>query len=83
MYNNNIAFQSQASWGRLKLKPNKSHKLGFRHMKALLSRGKSLGIFHPFKSPFIASYHVNFGLPLHAGASGGLLEHVQTILAGV
>nr|XP_034594131.1 uncharacterized protein LOC117855843 isoform X3 [Setaria viridis] len=28
--NNNIAFQSEASWGRLELKPNKSHKPGFR-----------------------------------------------------
>nr|TKW21525.1 hypothetical protein SEVIR_4G125000v2 [Setaria viridis] len=30
--NNNIAFQPQASWGRLELKPNKSHKSGFGHM---------------------------------------------------
>ena len=49
--------------------------------QALLSKAKSLGIFHPFKSPFIASTQVNFGLPLplftllswlRTGASGGL-----------
>jgi hypothetical protein len=30
----------------------------------LLFRAKSLGIFHFYKSPFTASSHVNFGLPL-------------------
>jgi hypothetical protein len=29
-----IDFQSQASWGRLELKPNKSHKSRFRHMNS-------------------------------------------------
>jgi hypothetical protein len=29
---------------------------------ALLFKAKSLGILHPFKSPFHASSHVNFGL---------------------
>ena len=32
--NNNIAFQSQASWGRLKLKPTKSPKSRFRHFNS-------------------------------------------------
>ena len=32
--NNNIAFQSQASWGRLELKPTKSPKSRFRHFNS-------------------------------------------------
>ena len=52
--NNNKAFKSQTSWGRLELKPNRSNQ----------DSGTSLGIFHPFKSHFIASTQVNFGLPL-------------------
>jgi len=65
--NNNKAFKSQTSWGRLELKPSKSNQglgtwITFFH--ALLSKAKSLDIFYPFKSSFIASTQVNFGLPL-------------------
>jgi hypothetical protein len=66
--NNNKAFLSQARWGRLELKPNTSHKLRFGHtwivLGFLLSRAKSLGIFHLFKSPFTISFYVKFCLPL-------------------
>ena len=65
--NNNKAFKSQTSWGRLELKPSRSHQgsgTWIAVFQALLSKAKSLGIFHPFKSPFIASTQVNFGLPL-------------------
>ena len=69
------------------MKPNKACrlKMTLASTQALLSKAKSLGIFHPFKSPFIASTQVNFGLPLplfmllswlriplRTGASGGL-----------
>ena len=86
--NNNKAFKSQTSWGRLELKPNRSNQgsgTWIAVFQAFLSKAKSLGIFYPFKSPFIASTQVNFGLslplftllswlriPLCTGASGGL-----------
>ena len=86
--NNNKTFKSQTSWGRLELKPSRSNQgssMWIVVFQALLSKAKSLGIFHPFKSPFIASTQVNFGLPLllftllswlriplRTGASGGL-----------
>ena len=35
-YNNNIAFQSQASWGRVELKPTKSTKSRFSHFQFIL-----------------------------------------------
>jgi hypothetical protein len=51
----------------LELKPNRSHKSKFRHVDScfhtLLFKINS-GIIHPFKSPFAAPSHVNFGLPL-------------------
>ena len=53
--------------GRLELKPSRSNQgsgTWIAVFQALLSKAKSLGIFHPFKSPFIASTQVNFGLPL-------------------
>ena len=65
--NNNKAFKSQTSWGRLELKTNRSNQgsgMWIAVFQALLSKAKSLGIFHPFKSPFIVSTQVNFGLPL-------------------
>ena len=86
--NNNKVFKSQTSWGRLELKPSRSNQSSgtwIAVFQALLSKVKSLGIFHPFKSPFIVSTQVNFGLPLplftllswlriplRTGASGGL-----------
>ena len=86
--NNNKTFKSQTSWDRLELKPSRSNQgsgTWITVFQALLSKAKSLGIFHPFKSPFIASTQVNFGLPLplftllswlriplRTGASGGL-----------
>ena len=86
--NNNKAFKSQTSWGRLELKPSRSNQgsgTWIAVFQALLSKAKSLGIFHHFKSPFIASTQVNFSLPLplftllswlriplRTGASGGL-----------
>ena len=86
--NNNKTFKSQTSRGRLELKPIRSNQgsgTWIAVFQALLSKAKSLGIFHPFKSPFIASTQVNFGLPLplftllswlriplRTGASGGL-----------
>ena len=86
--NNNKAFKFQTSWDRLELKPSRSNQgsgTWITVFQALLSKAKSLGIFHPFKSPFIASTQVNFGLPLPlftllswlriplcTGASGGL-----------
>ena len=86
--NNNKAFKSQTSWGRLELKSSRSNQGSCSWIavfQALLSKAKSLGILHPFKSPFIASIQVNFGLPLplftllswlriplRTGASGGL-----------
>ena len=87
-YNNNKAFKFQTSWGRLELKPSRSNQgsgTWIAIFQSLLSKAKSLGIFYPFKSPFIASTQVNFGLPLplftllswfriplRTGASGGL-----------
>ena len=65
--NNNKDFKSQTSCGRLELKPSRSNQgssMWIAVFQALLSKAKSLGIFHPFKSPFIASTQVNFGLPL-------------------
>ena len=65
--NNNKAFKSQTSWGRLELKPSRSNQgsgTWIAVFQALLSKAKSLGIFYPFKSHFIASTQVNFGLPL-------------------
>ena len=65
--NNNKAFKSQTSWGRLELKPSRNNQgsgTWIAVFQALLSKAKSLDIFHPFKSPFIVSTQVNFGLPL-------------------
>ena len=86
--NNNKAFKSETSWSRLELKPSRSNQgsgTWIAVFQTLLSKAKSLGIFHPFKSLFIASTQVNFGLslplftllswlriPLRTGASGGL-----------
>ena len=97
--NNNKAFKSQTSWGRLELKPNRSNQgsgTWIAVFQALLSKTKSLGIFHPFKSPFIASTQVNFGLPLplftllswlrfhYAPVPLGVsVAHIQTISTGV
>ena len=67
IYSNNKAFKSQTSRGRLELKPNRSNQgsgTWITVLQALLSKSKSLGIFYPFKSHFIASTQVNFGLPL-------------------
>ena len=50
---NNKAFKSQTSWGRLELKPSRSNQgsaMWIAVFQALLSKAKSLGIFHPFKS---------------------------------
>jgi hypothetical protein len=54
---------------RLQSKPNQNRRSRLRHMNisvfhALLSKAKSLSILYPFESPFTASYHANFGLPL-------------------
>ena len=65
--NNNKAFKSQTSWGRLELKPSRSNQGSGTWIvifQALLSKAQSLGIFHHFKSPSIASTQVNSGLPL-------------------
>ena len=65
--NNNKVFKSQTSWGRLELKPSRSHQgsgTWIAIFQALLSKAKSLGILHHFKSSFIVSTQVNFGLPL-------------------
>ena len=86
--NNNKAFKSQTSWSRLELKPSRSNQgpgTWIAIFQALLSKAKSLSIFHPFESSFIASTQVNFGLPLplftllswlriplRTGGSGGL-----------
>ena len=66
--NNNKAFKSQTRWGRPELKLSRSNQgSGTRIVvfQALLCNAKSLGIFHSFKSHFIASIQVNFGLPLY------------------
>ena len=86
--NNNKAFKSQISWGRLELKSSRSNQgsgTGIAVFQALISKAKSLGILYHFKSSFIASTQVNFGLllplftllswlriPLRTGAFGGL-----------
>ena len=54
--NNNIAFQSQASWGRLELKPTApSHGSGtsITDFQVLLFKHRSLGISQAFKYLFI------------------------------
>jgi len=87
---NNKAVKSETSWDRLELKPSRSNQgsgTWIAVFEALLSKAKSLDIFHPFKSPFIASTQVNFGLslslfmllswlriPLRTGVSRGLTE---------
>jgi len=53
--NNNIAFQSQVSWGRLELKPIESPKSRFRHFNSC---------FSSFQISFYCLPHINFGLPL-------------------
>uniref|UniRef100_A0A0A9DSG9 Uncharacterized protein n=1 Tax=Arundo donax TaxID=35708 RepID=A0A0A9DSG9_ARUDO len=67
--NNNKAFQSQTSWGRLEMKPIRSrkpiHDFGtwIANFHAPLSIASSLVIFQSFRSLFIDSSRVKFGLP--------------------
>ena len=56
------SFKSQTSFGRLELKPSRTNQgsgTWIAVFQALLSKAKSLGIFHPFKSPFVNSTQVN------------------------
>jgi hypothetical protein len=88
--NNNKAFYSQAIWGSLELKPNENHKSRFKHMDSFFSM-HSYSRLNPWVYSillsflFIASSHINFGLPLslftflsclrippHTGVSRGL-----------
>ena len=97
--NNNKAFKSQTSWGRLELKPSRNNQgsgMWIVIFQALLSKAKSLGIFHPFKSPLLSlpkstsvflclssRYYPSLGFhyaPVHLEVS---VAHVQTISTGV
>jgi hypothetical protein len=66
------------------LKLNINHNSSLRHMvvvfQTLLFKGKPLGIFHPFRFPFTASFHVNFSLPLPLFP---LLSHLKTLCTSV
>jgi hypothetical protein len=69
--NNNKAFWSDTSWGSLYpgvKHPTEPTSQGSSTwivvFHALRFKAESLGIFHPFKSSFTASSHVNFGFPL-------------------
>ena len=65
---NNIAFFSQASWGRLEMKPkrNKGHGSGklIASLQTLLSKATSLEIFQSLRSLLTYSSQVSLGLPL-------------------
>ena len=64
----NIAFQSQASQGRLQLKPTKSPKSQFRHFNSCFPSTPiqtQISRYIPsFQISFYCLSHVNFGLPL-------------------
>ena len=59
---------SQASWGRLQMKPkrNKGHGLGtlIASLQVLLSKAISLEILQSLRSLLTNSSHVSLGLPL-------------------
>ena len=62
------SFFSQASWGRLEMKPERKKVQGsgtlIASLQALLSKAISLEIFQSLRSLLTDSSHVSLGLPL-------------------